>query len=220
MAFGIRVTGLKQAVKELELLPAEIKAAAESAVNSVAEAAREAGVRKTLDRYTLDEETIRDAVFVRRASISGNRVSGSVQFQINAVPLSAFDTRVAIVNVPVRAFGRKVVLRKLHAVNVRLYRGRNAKTLPGGFPLKQRSAGALRDGEKVRRRVGNGFGVRNDGTLGTKLTGFRYYTFPKRITGPLLKELQREAEAGIKVALRVAYRKKFRDRLKVLRLNN
>lgn len=220
MAFTVKVTGLKQAAKDLGQLPEVLRASAEKAVNEAVEVVRSEAIKRASQRVNLSAETLSSFVLARRASVRADGVSGSVQLQIKAVPLQEFGAQVTMEEYKgPDSLGRVYQNRFLPAVRVALYRGKRAKRLPGGFTLRQRNSGALDVDEKVKKRVGRGFGERSDGTVGNKLTGFRFYTFPKRITDKLLPELQAVAGKQLNVSLRVAYRKQFRG-LKVLRLNN
>lgn len=183
MTFLVRATGLAQAAADLQVAAAALLPVAEAAVNATTLSVSGRAAQLTAQRYNLSEDTLRDYIFVRRASVTADKVSGTVQLQIKAVPLTAFGAQVQLVSRTLRAaFGRptKPYTRLLPQVSVQLYRGQAAKKLPGGFPLRQRDASALLGGEKVRRRIG----PERD-----RLTGFRYYTFPRRITDKLLPQL-------------------------------
>lgn len=224
--FEIQVTGLKQAVKELQQTPELLRESARLSVDEAVTHVRSEAIRRTAQRYNLSEETLQHYVYPRRASVTANGASGSVELQIKAVPLTEFGAqRITVVRALRQAFGRptKPYRREFTGVKVALYVGRGARQLPGGFPLRLRGAGALIGGDKVRKRVGSnasGRGVSRDNRYeGNKMTGFRFYTFPKRLTDKLLPELQREGGNHLRVSLRVAYRKQFRG-YKVLRLND
>lgn len=220
MAFTVKVTGLKQAAQDLGQLPGVLRASAEKAVNEAVEVVRSEAIKRAAQRVNLSEETLSSFVLARRASVRADGVSGSVQLQIKAVPLQEFGAQVKLEKFKgPDSLNRVYRNRFLPAVRVAIYRGKRAKRLPGGFTSGLRGNGPLGSGERVYKRAGRGYGERSDGTVGTKLTGFRFYTFPKRITDKLLPELQAVAGKQLNVSLRVAYRKQFRG-LKVLRLND
>lgn len=210
MALSIRVTGLQQAVKELRQLPELLRESAKQAVDATVEHVRLEAIRRTSQRYNLSEATLSHYVYPRRASVTADGARGSVELQIKAVPLTEFGAKVVMR--PVTLTGRTGTRyqRTLPSVEVALYRNQRPRRLPGAFPLRQRSDGSVFASESVRRRIGKDRG---------KLTGFRYYTFPKRITQKLVSELQREGGKQLRVSLRIAYRKAFRGQ-QVLRLND
>lgn len=220
MAFGVQVTGLREASKALAQTPAQVRQSAEQAVNgTVAHIEVEARTRAS-QRVNLPPETLRDFIFARRASVRANGIGGSVTLQVKAVPLGLFDPRVKLVPFTgPDSRQRRYQNRLLPQVSVAIFRGVRAKALPGGFVSGQRTDGALADGERVFKRAGRGFGDRSDGSVGNKLTGFRFFTFPKRVISKLLPELQREAGKELDVQLRVAYRKNLRG-FRVLRRND
>jgi hypothetical protein len=213
MSIKVKVTGLNEAARDLGQTPESLRESARSAVDATVEHVRQQAISRASARYNLSEQTLSSFVVARKASVRADSASGSVQLQIKAIPLTAFDARVRMRAVTLReAFGRptQAYRRQLPTVELALYRGQRARPLPGGFPLQQRTSGALRGGESVRRRVG---------TERDRLTGFRFYTFPKRVTDKLLPELQAEAGKELSMQLRVAYRKQFRG-MHVLRLND
>lgn len=219
MTFAVKVTGLREAARDLGQTPEILRASAEKAVNATVERVESEAVRRASQRVNLSEAQLKPFVFARRASVRADGVSGSVTLQIKAVPLSAFGALVK--RTPYLgpdALGRRYQRRFLPQVSVALYRGKPARVLPGGFPLRQRNDGALSANERVVRRAA-GIGERSDRSVGNRLTGFRFFNFPKRITEKLLPELQAEAGKQLSVELRVAYRKQFRG-LRVLRLND
>lgn len=111
--------------------------------------------------------------------------------------------------------------RTLPTIWVKRFRNGSAKQLGAYFPLHQRTSGALAGGESVRRRVGSnasGRGVSRDAQYeGNKLTGVRYYTFPKRFLAEIQPQLVEFVGSRGQVELRAAYRKWFRGQ-RVLRV--
>lgn len=208
---SVKVTGVAAAARDLRATPGALISIATESVNAAAEHANEFVVRRTSQQYNLSEATLSQYVSVRRASVRADSVSGSVTLQIAAVPLTEFGAQVRMVRYTgPDSRGRRYRSRLLPEVRVALYRGKAARKLPGAFPLRQRGSGALRGGEAVRKRVGAQRG---------RLTGFRYFTFPKRLTDRLLVEAQREIGTQFGVTFRVAYRKWIRGAA-VLRDNN
>lgn len=198
MGISVKITGLARAARELRAEPAALVANAEVAVNETSAYAGDFVTARVGERYNISPVTLRENIFVRRASVAANLVRGSVDMQIKAIPLTEFGAQVRMV--PFRgpdSRGRKYVSRALPQVTVALYKGQRPRALPGAFPLTQRSPGAIFAGESVRKRVGADRG---------RLTGFRFYTFPKRLTDKVLKEAQREVGKQLALRFRVAVR--------------
>lgn len=187
--------------RALRDMPRALQSSAEVAVTKNIREGREFVIRRTGEKYNLSEATIREHVFARRVSRTKDGARGSLELQVKAIPLEEFSAQVEFVSRRLnRAFGRpsRSYQRKFARVRVALYKGQRARVLPGGFPLNQRRAGLLRTGERVRKRIGSSR---------DRLTGFRYYTFPRRLTDRLLRETQDEVSKNLSVSFRVAFRK-------------
>jgi hypothetical protein len=208
--FAIKVTGVQQVARAAGQEPDVLREAARDSVQSTLEYLKAEAARRTALRYNLSQDKLGSFVLVRRASVSADGVSGSVTLQLKAVPLTEFGAEVEMREFSLTSRTGRTFTRRLPTVQVAIYRGRLARALPGGFPLRQRNTGALLDGEGVRKRVGSGRGHRSDGTYGAKLTGFRFYTFPKRITNQLVPELNADGQRKLSVDFKVAYRKQRR----------
>jgi hypothetical protein len=204
--FTVRVTGVQKLARQLGEQPAAFRDAAVEAVEGTIGEVAEKAVDWTADRYNLSKDTLRRHVVVRRASVRADGIRGSVDLHIKAIPLTEFGPQVRMRKLSVHSLTGRLFQRELPTVEVSLYRGRRPRVLPGGFPLRQRNSGHLQAGDSIRRRIGKERG---------RLTGFRYYTFPRRVTDRLLPELRTLAEGRLTVMLRVAIRKQ-RKGLRVL----
>lgn len=212
MAFAVRVTGLAETSRALGQSAEQLRDDAVTSVNTVVDRVAVSAARRFSQRVNLSAETLSQFIFTRRASVRADGVSGSVTLQVKAVPLSLFAPRVSVEQVTYnQVFGRssRSYTRPMASVSVQIYRDQPARKLVGAFPLRQRNAGPLAAGELVRKRAGSGFGERSDGSVGSKLTGFRYFTFPRKITDAVLPELQAEAGQALSLEFRTAYRSRF-----------
>lgn len=187
-----------------------LRAAARDSVQSTLEYLKAEAARRTALRYSLSQDKLGSFVLVRRASVTADGVGGSVTLQLKAVPLTEFGAEVEMREFSLTSRAGRTFTRRLPTVQVAIYRGRLPRALPGGFPLRQRNTGALLAGESVRRRASADRGTRRDGTYGAKLTGFRFYTFPTRITKQLVPQLSADVQRKLGVDFKVAYRKQRR----------
>lgn len=206
---GVRLSGLDSALSTLSALPAASREAAREAVNLTAKRIASTARDRTSRAYNVDADVLSPYIYVKQAAETGPLAS--VTLKVRALPITVFKPQIRMQPVPVRIFGRTppVTLLLPHTY-VAIFRGQAPKLLPGFFPLRQRSSGALAAGEKVRKRVGStasGRGVRRDGSVGNKMTGPRFVTFPRKYLAALLPELLREAGQDVKVTFSAAWRR-------------
>lgn len=209
MTFEFRVLGVQAAVRRTAQEPEEIRKAAVAAVEATVERVRLRAVRRTGDRYNLTGSVVEQFVSVGTVTVRAGGASGSVRLKLKALPLHLFGARLEMRQFTLRSRAGRTFTRTLPTVRVAIYRGSVPKTLPGGFELRRRNDGDLAPADQVRRRIGAERG---------KLTGFRYFTFPRSFTASLLPDLQAVGSRTLAVELRAAYRKR-REGLQVLRGN-
>lgn len=220
--FSVKISqGFQRAQQELGALETEIKAAASEAVNQVGDLVAAHAIDTTTRKYNLEKDDLEPYVYVRRGGVGALHVS--VELQVKAIPIELFQPRVRMVSVRMMVFGRYRRTRLLPAIEIKRYRNRGYKLLYPYFPLHTRQAGALPRGDRIRRRVGSsrsGRGERRDGSYGAKLTGVRYYTFPRSFAErELLPKAKSYGEKQLIIQFREAYRSRAKSGLKVLRLN-
>lgn len=145
-----------------------------SSINRTARDLRSRVVRKTTEIYNISRLDLTPFVSIRRAS--RNKISGQVSLLIRAIPIEFFRPRVKMQVFTFQSRG-KTVKRKLPAIYLRRFKGGKEKYVAPAFPLKQRTSGALRKGEKVRRRID----ARRE-----RLTRIRFYTFPQAFVAETL----------------------------------
>lgn len=180
---------------------------AETAVREALTDTREFLVRGVAREYALSETKLREHALPGRVVATASGARGSIVLQVRPVSLYDFGATVEIATPTFRqAFGlrSRPYQRKVARVRVRLYRGRSESQLPNAFALTTRKAGPLRPGDRVRQRVKRG---------GRQLTGFRYYTFPRRILEPLLREARRKAGSQLEFTLSGAISRQLRRQL-------
>ena len=137
-------------------------------------------------------------------------MSGSLRLRVRAIPIESFRPRVQMQSFTYQVRGKQVT-RRLPAIYLQRFRDGEAKYVGPAFPLTQRRTGAVRRGEKVRRRIG----PERD-----RLTRIRYYTFPKQFTEEvLLPDAQAFVGPAIAVELRRAFRRYSARRGRTLRSN-
>lgn len=152
----------------LRVLGAQAKPALVSSINRVSRDLRTRVVRKTTEFYNVRPRVLREYVILRQAS--KNSLSGGANLEIRALPVNAFSPRVRMQRFTFQRRGQQVT-QQLPAVYVTLLKSEGPQYAKPAFPLQQRTSGAIRPAEKVRRRIGE----RRD-----RLTNIRYYTFPKQ----------------------------------------
>lgn len=177
-------------------------------VNRLARAVRSDVIDETASRYNITKRRLSRSVYIKRA---GRGVAAaSVNLKIRAVPLDEFGARVRMTPLRGRdSLGRRFN-RKAASVSVKIYRGGGRKTLPGAFPLFQRTPGALREPGTVRKRTS---AARN------KLTVLRFYTFPTDYREALLSDIAAQLPGDFGVAFDAAVRKLDKGGNRVLRGN-
>lgn len=157
-----------------------------SRINKVARAARSDGIAKMRETYNISRNSLSPYLVLNRASPS--KLEASLRFKIKAVPIEAFKPRVQMRPTTIKT-RRGTRVQRLPYILLNRYVGKAPKVIPGAFPLKQRTSGPLRSGEKVRRRTSHKRG---------KLTRLRYYVFPERfLFGELLPYLRTRANGAL-----------------------
>ena len=218
---SVTLGGLDGALTEVGALPAAAREAANAAAELTARATRLEAIRLTTRRYNLDADTLDP--YVVGSYGKGGRTDGwsSVTLLARPVPIQVFNPAVRMRTFRLVSRGRrpKTYSRSLPTIVVKRMRQGSAKQLHPYFPLHQRTSGPLSPGDAVRRRIGSG---RGDGRSvktpysGNKLTGVRYYTFPKRFLDEIKPQLVEFVGDRGQVELRGALRKRLRDQ-RVLR---
>jgi hypothetical protein len=198
-----RVTGSREVSADIRASVRRIPALALAEVNKAAEAARARVIDEVAANYNVGREQLTSYVSVRRASPGSAKVSASVQIQIKAIPLETFNPQVRMEPVQVRARNGRSFLRQLPRIYSSFYRGQATKLLKGAFPLRQRSSGVLKAGDRARKRINTST---NPVENRRNLKRFRYYTFPKRLLDPLLVRIEASAPEGLDVSFRAAFR--------------
>lgn len=219
---SIELSGMEGALADAGALAGLQQAAGDEAAGETARATRGYAIQLTTRRYNLSEDDLEP--YVVGSYGTGGRSDGwsSVRLLARPIPISTFRPEVRMRSFRLMSRGRRprAYTRTLPTVWVKRFRNGSAKQLGGYFPLHQRSSGTLAGGESVRRRVGgnaSGRGVSRDGQYeGNKLTGVRYYTFPKRFLAEIQPQLVEFVGSRGQVELRAAYRKWFRGQ-RVLR---
>lgn len=194
------------ALGTLQALGPAAREAAREAVNTVAKNLAAGARDRTTAVYNIAAGDLAQFIGIKPAPQGSRRAS--VTLKVRAIPHEKFSPTVSMVPTPVRIFGRKTPATiPLAQVSLKIYRNGAPRVLRGYFPLRQRTSGALRKGEALRRRVGKSL-KRRDGTEGAKLTGLRYVTFPRRFLDRLLPELQKAAGDDVLVQFNAAWRKR------------
>lgn len=195
MRVSINVRGDAEIRAALRDLNQRAKPSLVTAINRVSRDLRTRVVRKSIEVYNISRRDLMPFVTQRRAS--GNNVRGSVSLRVRAIPIEFFRPRVKMQDFTYTRGGRSITQR-LPSVYLKRFKNGAEKYVGPAFPLTQRRSGALRRGEKVRRRIG----PERD-----RLTRIRYYTFPKQFTEEVLLP---DAVAYIGPAISVELRRAFR----------
>lgn len=169
----------------------------QAALNRTIERARTFAGRKTVETYNLSTRQIAPYVRARKVTVRADKLEGSVDLQIRAIPIETFRPQVVMRQITYNVRGRTVT-RRVATIELQRFRNGTPKLVRPAFPLQQRRTGRLRAGEKVRRRTGR---------ARDKLTKIRYYTFPRKFVAETLAPAVR-AFVGprIRIELDAAFR--------------
>ena len=207
---AVRVTstgGTKAAARVRSIAAGMAGSALKVSVDQTAAATAARAVDFTADRYNVSKDLLSKYIYVRRASIAKAGARGSVDLQIKALPIEVFGPQVVMREFIVRGRTGARWRRKLPTIEVALFTGQPQRRLGKYFPKFSRNNGSLSASDGVLRRIGAGRGERRDGTVGNRLTGVRFVTFPSKfLRDRLAPELQRFAGETLRVHIRAAYR--------------
>lgn len=157
-----------------------------SRINRVARATRTDAIAKMRETYNLSRNALAPYLVLSRASPTN--LGAALRFKAKAIPLEAFKPRVEMRPTQIQT-RRGVRTQRLPYILLNRYVGKAPKVIPGAFPLRQRTTGRLRSGEKVRKRTSKARG---------KLTYLRFYLFPQRyLFGTLLPYLRDRANGAL-----------------------
>lgn len=169
----------------------------QAALNRTIERARTFAGRKTVETYNLSTRQIAPYVRARKVTVRAEKLEGSVDLQIRAIPIETFRPQVVMKTITYTLRGQ-IVTRRVATIELQRFRNGTPKLVRPAFPLAQRRTGRLRAGEKVRRRTGKERG---------KLTKIRYYTFPRKFVNETLAPAVREfVGPRIRIELDAAFR--------------
>ena len=199
-----KLTGIAAAVEDLRTLPGELQAAAADGLNATAAAVRARAIKLTTDRYNIEPDIL--SHYVELAEATPSAVQASVKLLARPLPLSTFSPRVKMIQARVKARNGRVFTRPLPSIEVKRLRKVGHKKLGKYFALHQRRDGGTTD--PIRRRIGS---------ARDRLTGARFFTFPKRFLGELEAQLQPYADEKARVEVTGAIRVRARG-LRALRL--
>ncbi len=218
----ITFRGVDGALKELRALPDQLREAAKEAAQRTAESTRKRAITLTTQRYNLDAEPLEPYVTTGYTG-TGGRTDGwaSVRLLARPIPVSEFKPQVRMRSFRLVSRGTKpkTYTRRLPTIYVQRFRSGSPKHLHPYFPLYTRENGPLPPADSVRKRVGKtkiGRVVNGVGYEGNKLTGVRYYTFPKQFLREIRPQLVRFVGDSGQIELRSAFRKRFKGQ-RVLR---
>lgn len=193
---SVTFRGLDGALRELSALHA-LREVARTAADLTAAATRKKAIQLTTRRYNLDEDTLAPFVTLGQTGTAGQTDGyASVRLMARPIPIAVFNPTVRMQPVRIAKRNGGTYTRRLPTVWVKRFRSGGAKQLKPFFPLEQRVDGATAD--SIRRRIGAGR---------DRLTGPRFYTFPKRFLDeirPQLVEFVGDRGSG---ELQGAYRK-------------
>ncbi len=175
----------------------QLRQISQAALNRTIERARTLAGRKTVETYNLSTRQIAPYVRARKVTIKSDRLEGSVDLRIRAIPIEVFRPQVVMKTITYTLRG-KIVTRRVATIELQRFRSGTPKLVRPAFSLTQRRTGRLRAGEKVRRRIGK----ERD-----KLTKIRYYTFPRKFVAETLAPAVKVfAVQRIRVELDAAFR--------------
>ncbi|QHS08778.1 hypothetical protein [Sinimarinibacterium sp. NLF-5-8] len=120
--------------KRLSALPGISRAAARESVNQTARKISDIVRERTTAHLNLSSEVIGRYIKVEEAPEGQTRAS--VILTVSKLPLTEFGARVQPVSVPVHAFGRVAIVRRLAAVAVAIRRGHAVAPLGRYFPMQ------------------------------------------------------------------------------------
>jgi hypothetical protein len=210
----ITIGNADAARSDLRAVPALVDKMSQAAVTAVANATKGEASRLTRQKYAIGESDLDPFI---RVSKLGNTPQGgaSVTLLARPLPLSVFRPTVKMQTYTLKSRAGRTYTRKLPTVWVKRFARGSAKQLKPYFPLHQRRNGLLAAGDRAARRVGN-TKVGRDGYEGNKLTGVRFYTFPKTFLQTIRPQLVDFVGARGSLELREAFRKNFKG-MRVLR---
>ncbi|MEQ8511567.1 MAG: hypothetical protein RLN67_03210 [Algiphilus sp.] len=187
----------RKAADRLARTPKDATAAAEAGLRAAADEAVNVSVDITSGRYNLTPDTVRRYVGVHRVSAGGT--SATVRLKVRAIPIEEFAPEIRMRRFSwVDRLGRRHT-QMLPAVYFQRLRNRNPRYLRPAFPLQQRYSGQLREGGRIRRRVGE---------ARDRLTNIRYFSFPRRfLREDLLPQVQERVVGQFDLEFRAAFRR-------------
>jgi hypothetical protein len=205
-SFDVTLKGSDRALKELGALPGLTEQAGIEAANVTAKGTRQYALKLTTQRYNLDVEDLEPFIALREATTP--RGGASVTLKARAIPISAFKPQVRIQSFRLVSRGNKpkTYTRRLPTIYVQRFRSGSPKHLHPYFPLHQRTDGALSPTDRVRRLVAS---KGKTGDYTDRLTGVRYYTFPKRFLNEIRPKLAAYVGERGSVELNAAFRKRL-----------
>lgn len=202
----ITLSGLEGALADLSALPADAKAAVQEAVQAVARSTKRRAIKLTTQRYNLDEETLDPYVALGKTGITPYG-GASVRLKARPIPISVFSPQVRMKTFTLTSSRARTYKRKLPTVLVKRFRKGGAKPLKPFFPLRQRANGPLAASDAVRKRTGSKVSAKENRM---KLTGPRFYTFPKRFLDEIRPQLIEHVGEQGSLELRAAWRKRHK----------
>lgn len=201
MGLVIQAQGAAVTAARLRGVPSAITDSAVDAVNTASTAARDAAVDYTYQRMNMDREDIAKYVDFHRTTTG--QTGGTIVLKVRGIPLEMFHPSVQMQNFSFTDRAGRRVTRSLPAIYYTRFRGGASKYLRPAFPLHQRTSGFLTSGDRILRRIGSRADDR------TRLTRFRFYTFPKQfLQDELLPHIKEVVGPSFKVAFRGAFRKR------------
>lgn len=216
MPIDVTLSGLDAARSDLRAVPALAEQVALDAVQATGKATKQEASRLTCKTYAIAAADLDPYItFTAARSAQGG---ASVRLLARPLPLSVFRPTVKMQTFTLRSSAGRTYKRKLPTIWLKRFVKGSAKQLKPYFPLHQRSTGPLASDDRAARRIGTpgNFVFNSQGAPSDKLTGVRFYTFPKRFLQKLRPQLVEFIGDRGNLELRGAFRKRFKG-MRVLR---
>lgn len=210
MPFEVTISNLDLARSDLRAFPVQVEKMSLAAIQATATATKTEASRLTRVKYAISADDLDQYISLKTAKTPQG--GASVTLLARPLPLSVFKPTVKMQTFTLTSTRGRTYTRKLPTVYIKRFTKGAAKKLPGYFPLHQRNNGALSSSDRVARRVGGTkVGRPGSGYEGNKLTGVRYYTFPKSFLAQIRPKLVDFVGERGSLELRGAFRIQFKD---------
>lgn len=213
----VSIGGVDAALSDLGAVPALVEKMSKEVVEKVAKGTKGEASRLTRKTYAISEQDLDPFIAIGRL---GNTPQGgaSVTLKARPLPLSVFQPTVKMQTYTLTSSKGKSYARKLPTLYVKRFARGAAKQLKPYFPMHQRSNGPMSASDRAVRRIGSkgNFIYNSRGDAAEKLTGVRFYTFPKAFLSKIRPQLVSYVGVQGSLELRAAFRKQFKG-MRVLR---